>query len=583
MSKKIVSLKVVDFLGIESATIENAKKINIIKGGNEIGKSGVIESIEKTLNNRGRRTRLVRDGASEALLLMEIEGDGDKFEVDRRIRNDKSDYFVVKKDGVAIKSPESALKKMFNSFAFNPVDFLSMDDKEKSEAIIGLIEMVIDEKFCVKEFGEVLKDINLGRHGVEVLKDIADWYYKKRTEVNAEIKSLKNRVKVLSEKLPADYDGEYWKAQSLKEAIEALAKANKVNSFIAKAKNIVNNEDAHQKALENNHNAIKLDIEKMASDNKKHLEKSITDNKIRMETINGEIKRLVESKKNEYSDTDMWLSKEIDKLRVMAEDKKKAIDDKYVIKKDSLNIEKQELTGEISTSTAELKNIDAITEEKIKSEVARYNESTTEFSDNHRKAKEYLETHPETLDIEELTKTVDEVDSMRNHIPSWEIIQQIKLGELAQKQEQANDLTTKIEHARELPALLLMKAVKPIDGIGVDENLMVTYHKLPLDAMSTEQSMKFAIAVARSLASDSDLKIICIDRFESFDDDKKEMFLREIEDDDYQYFITQVTNGNMVVESYTPKTTPAKPSDEVKGESVVSVSMDDMSFDLEED
>ena len=77
--------------------------------------------------------------------------------------------------------------------------------------------------------------------------------------------------------------------------------------------------------------------------------------------------------------------------------------------------------------------------------------------------------------------------------------------------------------------------------------MQITIDDLPITNLSTSRQIKLALDIARATAGP--LKLICFDRFESLDDDQREMFLNEIADDGYQYFISQVTNGDMTVET----------------------------------
>jgi energy-coupling factor transporter ATP-binding protein EcfA2 len=68
-----------------------------------------------------------------------------------------------------------------------------------------------------------------------------------------------------------------------------------------------------------------------------------------------------------------------------------------------------------------------------------------------------------------------------------------------------------------------------------------------LDKLSTSEQLLFAIDLARLLAGD--LKVICIDRFECLDSVARETFARLAEKDGFEYFITQVADGPLAMDS----------------------------------
>ena len=77
--------------------------------------------------------------------------------------------------------------------------------------------------------------------------------------------------------------------------------------------------------------------------------------------------------------------------------------------------------------------------------------------------------------------------------------------------------------------------------------MQITIDGLPITNLSTSRQIKLALDIARATAGP--LKLICIDRFESLDHEQREAFFKEIEGDGFQYFISQVTSGDLTVET----------------------------------
>jgi exonuclease SbcC len=182
---KISRLEIKNCLGISELEIQ-AGKVNIIKGGNEKGKTSILEVIEKGLQNTQRRTKFVRDGAKEATLYIEMD---DATSIDRRIKPDGKTSSKITQHGASIPKPETYLKTIIGEgFGFNPIDFMGKKDKEQTEILLSLIPMRVTEQDLQDWFGEV-PPVNLNQHAIDVLAYLAEkYFYDKRALANASVK-----------------------------------------------------------------------------------------------------------------------------------------------------------------------------------------------------------------------------------------------------------------------------------------------------------------------------------------------------------------------------------------------------------
>ena len=99
--------------------------------------------------------------------------------------------------------------------------------------------------------------------------------------------------------------------------------------------------------------------------------------------------------------------------------------------------------------------------------------------------------------------------------------------------------------SNEIPKLVLQKVKLPIKGLVIkDDDILI--NKVAIDKLATSEQIKFAVEIARALAGE--LKVICVDRFESLDKDARKAFENEAECDDFEYFMTQVTDGDLSLE-----------------------------------
>jgi hypothetical protein len=94
----------------------------------------------------------------------------------------------------------------------------------------------------------------------------------------------------------------------------------------------------------------------------------------------------------------------------------------------------------------------------------------------------------------------------------------------------------------DVPRGLLAKMQLPVDGLEIKGDT-ITVKGVDVDKLSTSEQIKFATRIARSLAGE--LKIVCIDRFESLDKPAREAFEAECAGDEFEYFVTVVTGGEL--------------------------------------
>lgn len=93
---------------------------------------------------------------------------------------------------------------------------------------------------------------------------------------------------------------------------------------------------------------------------------------------------------------------------------------------------------------------------------------------------------------------------------------------------------------KEVPEDLIAKAKLPVEGLTIaGDDILIG--GVNLDNLSSSEQLKFGLQVVRAL--NGDFRVVCIDGIESLDGDTFTAFLKEIEGDDYQYFVTRV-DGN---------------------------------------
>lgn len=532
---KISFLRVNSFLGVDELELEPGK-VNIFKGPMGSGKTSVIEAIEKTFTNKSRRTEVIKHGEEEATLFVELD---DGLEIDRRLRTEKGDYLKVRKSDEGVPSTEKFLRTLVNGNIFRPLDWVNLSVKEQTKSLLSMLEINWSEQDIVNWFGDLVDDIDYSQHILLILKSIEQKYYKIREEVNREVKELEARIKAIYEDLPAEYDGEEWRTVKIGDYYKKVSEAQEVNRLIDMAKSL---QDGFNDKVE----SIKAKGEKQKANITLTYKEHIEDINDIIALSNSKIERA----NNFIDNSNNTLENELNKLENQLESEYQALLQKYSILKDKKKrevlaaVEEQKdiiaiNKNKIATKEQELKGLDEreaseklAVDEKVNSEIEKEEIRIG-------KASSYLKEN-QPIDIEPLQIEADHVAEMVGYLRDWDRIADIRDGILASKQEYSAELTAKIDKARNLPGELLKTAKMPIDGISVDADGRVRINSVLIDGLSDGEKLELAMKVAK--AQCGELKLICMDKWESLDETAQNKLLEVMTADEYQYFVTQVMN-----------------------------------------
>ena len=532
---KISFLKVNNFLGVDELELEPGK-VNIFKGPKGAGKTSVIEAIEKTFTNKSRRTEIIKHGEEEATLFVELD---DGMEVDRRLRSEKGDYLKVRKADEGVPSTEKFLRTLVNGHIFRPLDWVNLSVKEQTKSLLSMLEIDWSKQDIINWFGDLVDDIDYSQHILLILKSIEQKYYKTREEVNREVKELKGRIDALYEELPPEYNGEEWRSVKIQEYYKKVSEAQEINKLIEMAKSI-------QENFNNTVETIKAKGEKQ----KANITLTFKENKEDINDIIALAKNKIERANNFIANSNNTLEVELSKLDNQLESEYQDLLQKYAMLKDQKKrdiltaVEEQKEiiainNNKISAKEQELRGLD----EKEESEKLAVDEKVNSEIEKEEirigKAASYLKENT-LIDIEPLQAEADRVTEMVGYLRDWDRIAEIRDGSLSSKQAYANELTSKIDKARNLPGELLKTAKMPIDGISVDVEGRVRINGTLIDGLSSGERLELAMKVAKAQAGE--LKIICLDGWEKINEKAQQELLEKMTNDEYQYFITLVTD-----------------------------------------
>ncbi|MCW6088865.1 AAA family ATPase [Clostridium sporogenes] len=571
---KIKKLNIKNFLGLEELGLD-CSKINLIKGPKGSGKSSIIESIEKGFTNKNRRTEVVKHGEEEATIYIELD---DGLSIDRRLRTEKADYLKVRKEESVVPSTEKFLRSLINGDIFRPLDWVNMNIKNQTKSILSMLEIGWNKENLVNWFDELPSNIDYDQHILQILKAIELKYYKDREEVNRDIRELKTQIKVILDELPAEYDGEVWREKKVQEYYNKVAEAQKINHWIEEAKTLEANFEDKVNAIksigENEKSKIQIkfkdqrqDIKDIIELSKSKIDKSkdfinnsdrelelkikeltnenvAQENKV-AENYNNELKKLekeYEKRKEElvnlYSSNVKALENSLNEsIGITKKNKVSRVDeqkDLISINENKIAAKKQEL---LSLDSLEQQEVIAV-DEKITAEIEKEQIRVG-------KAAEYLKQN-EPEEIEPLQKQADEVAEMQSYLREWDRMVDIRDNKLANKERYSATLTERIDKSRTLPADLLKKAKMPIYGISVDSEGLIRINNTLIDGLSDGEKLELAMRIAKAQAGE--LKVICLDKFESLNPKAQKKLIEEMSSDEYQYFVTSTMADEFEIE-----------------------------------
>jgi len=208
----------------------------------------------------------------------------------------------------------------------------------------------------------------------------------------------------------------------------------------------------------------------------------------------------------------------------------------------------------------ELKNLDAmklqekkealqgVSSEKLKNIESSKQVKLSELEGQRKMAEDYIKEN-QPVNTAAINEECIRIEEMKSFIPLAKEVDGLRTR-LKREQATARHYDACVKIAREKPVELLMQTELPIKGLSINNKGIVTINELPISNLSTSQQIRVCIAIAKAIAKNTILKLICVDKLECLDSDVREEFLQQIEEEvDYQFFVTIVTEGALKIET----------------------------------
>ena len=200
---------------------------------------------------------------------------------------------------------------------------------------------------------------------------------------------------------------------------------------------------------------------------------------------------------------------------------------------------------------------DKVEREKEKAHVAKYQQLGKDVEELEEQIKSLTEKRDaKVTEMQEMQKVQFDVSDDMTISAAEESLQKLEkqrehLYAFKRAEELRTELSTAVSDAEKLdiivkklqkdvPSALVSKVDLPVEGLAITEH-GITVGDIAIENMSASEQLQFALAITRAL--NDKFKVICIDGVELLDKENFELFLKEIENDEYQYFVTRVDGG----------------------------------------
>ena len=229
------------------------------------------------------------------------------------------------------------------------------------------------------------------------------------------------------------------------------------------------------------------------------------------------------------------------KLRGLEADKELQIaseEKSIAAERESITNTIERLKAEIKAAEDKLGGLDSKLKDKVAVAEGQFNEKKAKLDKDTAVADDYM--NKEQVDCSELQDEVETAEAMKKHLNEYKRMQDLQT-DVEQLQKESEELTSKIELARELPGQILETAKLPVKGLTV-ENGIPLINGLPVSNLSEGEKLNLCVDVA--LSKPNNLQIILIDGAEKLSDANRDMLYKKCKEKGLQFIATRTTNDN---------------------------------------
>ena len=194
------------------------------------------------------------------------------------------------------------------------------------------------------------------------------------------------------------------------------------------------------------------------------------------------------------------------------------------------------LKEQIESCNKELSGLDSKKQDKIALAEERYKTNIAKYESAYEQYREYAGL--EEKSTAELEDKAAYIEDMKGHINEYRRMESLQ-DEVETLGEKSEELTAKIEKARDLPGEILQEATIPIKGLTV-KNGVPLINGLPVSNLSEGEKLDLCIDVA--IEKPNGLQIILIDGVEKLATSMREALYKKCKEKNLQFIATRTTD-----------------------------------------
>ena len=204
------TFSVENFKGVREISLSPTGSLVVIAGGNGAGKSSFIDAFVELFDPKGTRLtpKPIRDGETEARAEFTDTDLGVRI-VRTWKKDDAGKLEVFALDGAKYAKPAEVVASLTGGLIFDPVQFLSLDEKRQRDALLAKVDLPID-----------LDEVARAKAGAE----------ERRRDAGREVKRLQGALSALPKPAPGTPEEEVSAAALIDELRKADAHNNEIRS-----------------------------------------------------------------------------------------------------------------------------------------------------------------------------------------------------------------------------------------------------------------------------------------------------------------------------------------------------------------
>ncbi len=180
-------------------------------------------------------------------------------------------------------------------------------------------------------------------------------------------------------------------------------------------------------------------------------------------------------------------------------------------------------------------------EQEVKDEIIRLTEKLKGIGEEITAKTALKFDYSDPMALDAAKETLKALEGKRELAFTFKRAEEVR-GELSTAIGEAGKLDLVVKKlTKEVPEDLIAKAKLPVEGLTiVGDDILV--NGVSIDNLSSSEQLKFGLQIVRAL--NGEFRIVCVDGIETLDKESFEFFLKEIESDEFQYFITRVDGSS---------------------------------------